>query len=580
MIEFHPGIIMLIGALLAAILPHKLRQIAMIAAPLLALFALLQLQEGIKWVYPFLDIIDLVLLKVDGLSWVFGLIFCIIALLSNIYAVHIKKRYEIVAGLIYPASTLGVVFAGDWITLIVFWEIMAISSTFMVWNRENPKSIGAGFRYFLVHTLGGNVLLAGIFLKVLDGNYAVAALTGVPDVAFWLILFGVAINTAIPPLHAWIADAYPEGTPTSSVFLCAFTTKLGVYALIRMFPGFEPLIWIGVIMAIYGVIYAIIENDIRRLLSYHIVSQVGFMVAGVGIGTELALNGAAAHAFGNILFKSLLFMACGAVMYATGFRKLTDLGGLYKKMPLTLIFFAIGAFAISGVPYLNGFISKPMILSAAAYENLPSVELLLYFASIGTFLSIAAKLKYFMFFGKDKGIEIKRRVPFNMHLAMTGNSLLCIMYGLFPLLLYTKLPYDALYDPYTLDHVIAHIQVLLAALVAFWLLIGTLTTKPAINLDTDWVYRKPLAALIFSLADFTLVMRENAAVVRKALMSKIKPYMDNPFLLITQRTPVESDGKVGSYDENLYRFPTGLVVFLSVFLFMVTITYIMFYLYG
>lgn len=580
MMEFHPGIIMLIGALLAAVLPSRLRQIVMIAAPLLSLFALFNLQEGVKWVYPFLDTLDLVLLKVDGLSWVFGLVFCIIALLCNIYAVHIKKRYEIVAGLIYPASTLGVVFAGDWVTLIVFWEIMAVSSTFMVWNRENPKSIGAGFRYFLVHSLGGNVLLAGIFLKVLDGDFAVAALTGVPDAAFWLILFGVAINTAIPPLHAWIADAYPEGTPTSSVFLSSFTTKLGVYALIRMFPGFEPLIWIGVIMAIYGVIYAIIENDIRRLLSYHIVSQVGFMVAGVGIGTELALNGAAAHAFGNILFKSLLFMACGAVMYSTGLRKLTDLGGLYKKMPLTLIFFAIGAFAISGVPYLNGFISKPMILSAAAYSNLPSVELLLYFAGIGTFLSIAAKLKYFMFFGKDKGVEVKRRVPLNMHAAMTGNAFLCIMYGVFPLLLYTKLPYDALYDPYTLDHVIAHVQLLLAALVAFWLLIGTLAVKPLINLDTDWVYRKPLAVLIFRTADFTLVMRENAGRVRKALMSKIKPYMDNPFLLFTHKTPVERDGEVGAYDENLYRFPTGLTVFLTLLIFGAALFYIIYYLHG
>ena len=350
MIEFHPAFILILGALAAAVFPRKLRQIAMVAAPTLAILAVFNLEYGTEWIYPFINNMDLILLRVDRLSWVFALIFSIMALLGNIYALHNHNSWECGSALLYAAGVLGVVFAGDWFTLIVFWELLAFSSVFLIWFRKTPESRKAGMRYLLVHAFGGNLFLAGIFILVANGQYEVTSLTGTFDAAYWLILLGIAINAAIPPLHAWLTDAYPEGTVTGSVFMCAFTTKVAVYTLIRIFPGTEFLVVAGVIMALYGAIYALIENDIRRLLAYHIISQVGYMVAAVGMGTELALSGATAHAYSNVLYKSLLFMGTGAVIYSTGRSKLTELGGIYRQMPLVVIFYMIGAFAISGFP--------------------------------------------------------------------------------------------------------------------------------------------------------------------------------------------------------------------------------------
>jgi len=350
MTSLHPGLILILGGILAGILPGRLRQVAMVSAPALAIFAVFNLEVNTIWTIPFINNMDLMFLKVDRLSWVFSLIFSIMALLGNVYALHNENRGEATASLLYAGSSLGVVFAGDWVTLIFFWEFMAVSSVFLIWYRGTAESRKAGFRYILVHMFGGNLLLAGIFLKITAGQPEIMSLTGTNDPAFWLILAGIAINSAIPPLHAWLTDAYPEGTITGSVFLSSFTTKVAVYCLIRVFPGTTLLVWAGCIMALYGVVYAILENDIRRLLAYHIVSQVGFMVAGVGMGSELALNGSTAHAYSHILYKSLLFMGAGAVIYATGKRKLSDLGGLYKKMPWVTLFFAIAAFSISGVP--------------------------------------------------------------------------------------------------------------------------------------------------------------------------------------------------------------------------------------
>ncbi|MGI6226340.1 MAG: Na(+)/H(+) antiporter subunit D, partial [Peptococcales bacterium] len=470
MTSFHPGLILIFGGILAGILPGRLRQLTMVLAPALALFSLFNLEINTIWSLPFINNLDLIVLKVDKLSWGFALIFCIMAILGNIYALHSKNRVEITAGLMYAGSSLGAVFAGDWVTLIFFWELMAVTSVFLIWCNGTAQSRAAGFRYILVHMFGGNLLLAGIFLKVSAGQTEIMSLTGTGDAAFWLILLGVAINSAIPPLHAWLADAYPEATLAGTVFMNCFTTKVAVYALIRIFPGAELLIWAGVFMALYGAMFAIIENDVRRLLSYHIVSQVGFMVAGVGMGTDLALNGAAAHAFSNIFNKSLLFMGAGAVIYATGLRKLTQLGGLWRKMPWVTIFFAIGALSIAGAPLFVGFNTKSLLLSAASYGGWPAVDLLLYLAGIGTFLSIALKLFWFMFFGEDRALE-PVQIPTNMYVAMGGLGFLCIMYGVVPNALYNYLPYAMDYAPYTIDHVVSTIQLLAGALIVFWVFI-------------------------------------------------------------------------------------------------------------
>jgi len=570
MIEFHPGFILIIGALLATVLPQRIRRGVMVLAPLLAIAAVFNLKSGTVWTYRFIHQFDLRILNVDQLSWIFGLIFTIMALLGNIYALHIKKPWESAAGLAYAGSSLGVVFAGDWITLIFFWELMAVSSVLLIWSRKTPQAIGAGFRYILVHFFGGNILLAGIFLKVTGGQTAITALTGTHDTAFWLILIGIAINAAIPPLHAWLTDAYPEGTVTGSVFLSAFTTKVAVYCLIRVFPGTELLIWAGVAMALYGVVYAVLENDIRRLLAYHIISQVGYMVAAVGMGTNLALNGASAHAFSHILYKSLLFMGAGAVILSTGRRKLSELGGFFRLAPATVILYTIGAFSISGVPLFNGFISKSMIVSAASYHHLPVVELLLYLASIGTFLHTGLKLPYFMFFGPDRGIK-PEKIPVNMYVAMSGGAFLCTLYGLFPSLLYQYLPFAAKYEPFTMDHVISAVQLLVATLAAFWVFIPKLGGEPTISVDTDWFYRRPLIYLVNATVKGVLTLQEATGVHGKKVLGGIIAFFANPLKWIPLSTarPVEP-----VYSADKYRFPVGAIILTGIMVFIMALALI------
>lgn len=572
MLEFHPGIILIIGALFALLLPQRPRQILLVLAPLLALLSVLNLPLDTVWHYSFTSNIELTVLKVDQLSWIFSLIFTIVALIGNIYALHIKKCGESAAALAYAGSALGVVLAGDWLTLIFFWELMSATSVFLIWFSKTSQARGAGLRYILVHFFGSNLLLAGILLKVMAGQTAVTALTGTGDAAFWLILLGISVNAAIPPLHAWLTDAYPEGTTTGSVFLSAFTTKVAVYCLIRTFPGTELLIWAGVIMALYGVVFAVLENDIRRLLAYHIISQVGYMVAAVGMGTELALNGASSHAFSHILYKSLLFMGAGAVIYATGRRKLTELGGLYRQMPAVVILYMIGAFSISGVPLFNGFISKSMIISAASANYMPSVELLLYLASVGTFLHTGLKLPYFMFFAPNKNPNLQpKKVPVNMLVAMGCGAFLCILYGVRPSLLYQYLPFAATYAPFTADHVIATLQLLIATFAAFWLFIPKLGGEPTISLDTDWFYRKPLVAFVHGLVYMICLIQNKLTMAGSIALQQTIPFFENPLKKLNYR---KEKGFWPVYSEDSYHFPVGAAVLLILFMFIATLSYV------
>lgn len=573
MIEFHPGLILILGGIIAALVPNRIRRGVMVGAPLLAIIASLSLEAGTQWVYPFINGIDLIILKADPLSLVFALIFSILSLVGCIYALHINRAGETLAAMVYAGSSLSVVLAGDWLTLIIFWEVMAVSSVFLVWIRKTPQALKAGFRYIMVHMLGGNLLLAGIFLKVSEGQIVITSLTGTNGWAFWLIFLGIAINAAIPPLHAWLPDAYPEATITGSVFMSSLTTKVAIYCLIRVFPGMQLLLWAGIIMAIYGVVFAILENDIRRLLSYHIISQVGIMVTGAGIGTELALNGATALAYTHIIYKSLLFMCVGAVIYATGRSKLTELGGFYRTMPLTAICLSIGALAISGVPPFCGFISKPMVISAAVVSELPAAELLLNFVSIGTFFSIALKLNYYIFFGADRGIKTEKP-PFNMRIAMVAGSFLCVLYGLFPHLLYERLPFMTNYEPYTLDHVVSTLQLSIAVLAVFWLVLPKMTPHNTISLDTDWFYRKPFAALVWGVVKLVCKIRDGFGVQGKAALTAAVPLFKNPLKWAAQT--VEGSAPA-VYNEDKYRFPIGTAVLMSIIVFVVAASYILIY---
>ncbi len=440
---------------------------------------------------------ELVLGRVDRLSLVFSYVFSLMAFVGMTYALHVEDDSQHVAALTYMGSALGVTFAGDLLSLYVFWELMAISSALLVLLRREPSAVAAGFRYLLVHIFGGLILLAGIVLHwSRTGSLAFGDLsTSSAGLAWAMILAAFLLNAAVPPLGAWLPDAYPEATVTGAVFMTAFTTKSAVYVLIRGYAGTELLVWLGAAMAVYGVVYAVLENDARRLLAYHIISQVGYMVCGVGIGTALATNGATAHAFAHILYKALLFMGAGAVLQTTGLRKLSEMGGLYKTMPVTLGLYMIGAFAISAVPLFSGFVSKSMVVSAAGEARRPAIFLMLTLASAGTFLHTGLKLPYYMFFGKDSGRR-GQEPPRNMLVAMGLAAVACVLIGVFPGLLYQHLPSPVDFVPYTLRHVTSTLGMLGFTALGFFLLLKHLDPAPTISLDTDWFYRRGSAGLM------------------------------------------------------------------------------------
>ncbi len=516
----HPGLVLIAGAWLVPLLKGPAKRVAMILVPAVALIDCLLLQPGTYGVVRFIGQ-DLTFGRVDRLSLVFAYVFALMAVVGMVYALHVRDDAQHVAALTYAGSALGITFAGDFLSLFLFWELAAVSAVFLVWLRRERTAVAAGFRYLLVHVFGGLCLLGGIVLYWSQSGSLVfddmSAHAGTP--AFALILAAFLLNAAVPPLGAWLPDAYPEATVTGAVFLTAFTTKSAVYALVRGFAGTELLVWWGAAMAVYGVVYAVLENDARRLLAYHIISQVGYMVCGVGLGTELALNGTTAHAFSHILYKALLFMGAGAVLEVTGRRNLSEMGGLYKTMPVTLSLYMIGAFAISAVPLFSGFVSKSMVVSAAGESHRAAIFLTLTLASAGTFLHTGLKLPYYMFFALRRssgrpeqesrgGRELARGVlssvegralsahepPSNMLVAMGLAAAACVIIGVFPGLLYAQLPYDVEYAPYTVRHVIATLGLLSFTALGFFALLEHLDPEPKISLDTDWFYRRGLSA--------------------------------------------------------------------------------------
>jgi multicomponent Na+:H+ antiporter subunit D len=495
----HPGLLLIIGAWLMPLFKlfrGSARRVAMIALPAAALVDCILMQPGTHGVVPFLGQ-ELVFGRVDRLSLLFSYVFSIITLLGMIYSLHVDDDAQHVAALTYAGAALGVTFAGDFLTLFLFWELMALSAALIVWLRRERAAVAAGFRYLLVHVFGGLCLLGGIVLYWSHtGTLAFGDLSrDAGSAAFALILIAFLLNAAVPPLGAWLPDAYPEATATGAVFLTAFTTKSAVYALIRGFAGTEILVWLGAAMAVYGVVYAVLENDARRLLAYHIISQVGYMVCGVGIGTQLALNGASAHAFAHILYKALLFMGAGAVLQVTGLRKLSDMGGLYKTMPRTFALYMVGAFAISAVPLFSGFVSKSMVVSSAGESHRATIFLLLTLASAGTFLHTGLKLPYYMFFGEDRGLPAREPPP-NMLVAMGLAAAACVLIGVFPALLYGYLPFPVDYAPYTARHVMATLGLLGFTALGFFALLAQLDPEPTVSLDTDWFYRKGAVVIL------------------------------------------------------------------------------------
>lgn len=483
----HPGAWLAVAGIAAFFLRGRARQALLLAAPLVALALLWTTPEGVHGRWEFLGH-DLTLVRVDRLSRLFATIFAIMAFAGALFAMRQESRLEVPAALLYAGAAIGAVLAGDLITLFVFWEVMAVGSTLVLWSA-GPRAFPASRRYLAMHLLGGMLLMAGTAGHVAaTGSVAFEAMR--PDtLAKALILAGFLLNAGAPPLSAWLPDAYPEASWSGMVFLSAFTTKTAVYVLLRGFPGAEILVPIGLFMVFYGIVYAILENDMRRILAYSIVNQVGFMVTGAGIGTEMAINGAAAHAFTHILYKALLLMSAGAVLLQTGKRKCTDLGGLFQSMPLTAACGIVGALSISSFPLTSGFVSKSMISQAAADGHLQAVWMLLAAASAGVFLHAGIKFPWFVFFQKDSGMR-PPDPPAPLRAAMLLLAFLCIAIGVVPGPLYALLPHPVNYVPYTAGHVVAMLQLLLFSGLAFFLLLPMLQRTLTITLDTDWLWRR------------------------------------------------------------------------------------------
>jgi multicomponent Na+:H+ antiporter subunit D len=513
---FHPGLLLIAGALALPFLRGTVRSAAIVGLPLVALALVWQIPDGPVWQAAFLDYV-VTPLQGDKLSRLFATIFALMAAGGGLFALDQPSRAEVPAAFVYAGSAIGVALAGDLVTVFVFWELMAVGSTLVLWSQGSAASYRSARRYLMIHLLGGVVLFAGVTGHIV-GTGSVAFTRMAPDsVAHWLILAGFLVNAGAPPLSAWLPDAYPEASWSGTVFLSAFTTKTAVYVLIRGFPGTELLVWLGMFMIFYGIVYALLENDMRRILAYSIVNQVGFMVVGIGIGTEMSLNGAAAHAFTHIIYKALLLMSAGSVLLMTGRRKCSELGGLFHTMPLTTICGTIGALAISSFPLTSGFVSKSMISQAASDGHLLTVWLLLAAASAGVFLHAGIKFPWFVFFQKDSGLR-PPEPPASMRWAMIGFAFLCIALGIWVEPLYAMLPYPVQYEPYTGAHVLTQLQLLLFSGLAFFVMLPYLKRTATITLDTDWVWRRLLPAFAGALSKGgSALLHETGLASRRAL---------------------------------------------------------------
>ena len=493
MISILPtAFIFIAAALVLGLLPKgNVRGVILLITPILAAWQIWNLPVGIFAQVEFIGQ-TLDMMRVDKLSRIFGLIFCLAAFLGNLYAWHVRDFIQQIAALLYAGTAIGAVFAGDLITLFFYWEGTALASVFLIWARRTEGSYHTGMRYLIIQITSGVILLAGTALLYRETGSITFERMTLGSLGTWLIFLSFGIKCAFPLLHNWLQDSYPAATITGTVILSAFTTKLAVYALARGFAGTELLIYIGAVMTLFPIFFAEIENDLRRVLAYSLNNQLGFMVVGIGVGTEMAINGTASHAFAHILYKALLFMSVGAVMLRTGTSKASELGGLCRTMPRTAIFCLIGAASISAFPLFSGFVTKSLIMDETANQHYPIIWAILVFASAGVLSHSGIKIPYFTFFGHDSGLR-PNEAPIHMQIAMGFTAFLCVFIGVYPEPLYALLPYEVVYRPYTMSHVVGQLQLLCFALLAFAVLMRRGIHPPeirAVNLDVDWIYRR------------------------------------------------------------------------------------------
>ncbi len=482
-----PALIYIIGACLIPFLKGKTKKAFLVLVPLIVLVEVLLIKAPMTgWRFSYLDF-TITLFYADRLSMLMGYIFSIIGFLCILYSLHVEDDQHHVFTFLYVGAALGVVYAGDFFSFLVFWEIMAITGAGIIWVKRDEKAVKAGFRYVMMHVIGGAVLMAGILVHYAStGSIVMGPVES--GIAAALILFGIGLNAAFIPIHTWLPDGYPSAPLTGSIFLCVFTTKSAVYALARTSHGPSMFVaYMGGLMAVYGVTFALMQGNARKLLSYHVISQVGYMVAAVGIGTAIGVNGAFFHVFNHILYKSLLFMCIGAVIYRTGIEDLKELGGLARKMPITTLTAIVAAASISGVPFFNGFASKGLIFEGA--HNIHGLYILLEIAAVGTFLSFC-KFIYFGFLRKrDVELDVSDP-PLHMSLSMAITAFMCFFIGVYPPLVATILPFETPFHYYGLGHLFGAFLLLGTTAVIFWKGKNLFAPHKWVIRDFDRIYRR------------------------------------------------------------------------------------------
>ena len=524
---FPPGFIMIIGAILVPFLPHIIRQIYMICLILISSYAL-TLGYGIHSSIDLLGF-QFILFQADNLTLPFAIIFHIAAALNVIYGAHEKDWRQHTSIISYGGAAIAALHAGDLFTLFIWWEATAITSVFLILAGNTSRSYKSAIRYIVIQVTSGMLLLAGAVILLSTDGSALFTKLDVNSLPGLLIFIAFGIKAAFPFLNGWLQDSYPEATVIGTVALSAFTTKLAIFAFARSFPGTEQLIYIGAVMTVFPVFFAVIENDLRRVLAFSLNNQLGFMIVAIGIGSELAINGAVAHAFAHIIYKSLLFMSMGAVLYRTGTAKASELGGLFKSMPLTATFCIVGAMSISAFPLFSGFVAKSFVMSALGAEGLFIVYLMLLFASAGVLEHSGIKIPFFAFFAHDAGHKVKE-APINMLIAMGICAIICIAIGIFPDQFYQLLPYQIDYHAYDLSHVVGQLQLLMFAILAFVVLWKLKLYPPEIDstvLNTDWLYRKMLPGVLVPLFELFRKLTRNSELLIYSLFFKIKLFFSN-----------------------------------------------------
>ncbi len=528
--NFPPGFIMIIGALLIPFLPHIIRQIYMMILVLISAYSL-TLGFGIHSTINVMGF-DFILFQSDSLTLPFAIIFHIAAALNVIYGAHEKQWKQHVSIMSYSGAAIAAVHAGDLFTLFVWWEATAFTSVFLILAGNTYRSYRSAFRYILIQVTSGMFLLAGAIILLINDGSALLTKFDINSLYGQLIFIAFGIKAAFPLLNGWLQDSYPEASEIGTVALSTFTTKLAIFCFAKCFAGTELLIVIGAIMTFYPIFFAVIENDLRRVLTYSLNNQLGFMIVAIGIGTELAINGAVAHAFAHILYKGLLFMGMGAVLFRVGTCKASELGGLFKYMPITAVCTIIGAISISAFPLFSGFVAKSLIMSALGKEGLVLVYFMLLFASAGVLHHSGIKIPFFAFFAHESGIKTQE-APLNMIIAMVIASALCILIGIFPSTFYQILPYEINYKPYDFSHVVGQLQLLMFAAFAFICLWHFKIYPPELNstvLNSDWVYRKMIPGVLIPLLKLVERMNQKFEEVIMISFSRTKILLSNTML--------------------------------------------------